>query len=358
MNTALRVAIVGVDHPHGFAWRETLRAQGGEALEIVAVVPRFGGAIASLEESLAGLPRFERVEDLLGSGVGFDGALVCLPNAETPGVVEALARAGKAVLVEKPLGRTAEEASSALSAVSAAGVAYQDGYIWRYDDLITRLREMVRDGRFGRLFQVEMTFVTSDARRRGEDHWLFDPALSGGGFFQWLGCHWLDLLLYVTGKAVVGVTARVGVYGGSALAVEDGGAVILELEGGGLATLSGGYWLPRWAGASRWSLHGTERWVVWEPARPGTGGVLEIHGPKPQWDAMDETFALAPDATRGYGGQKGIAAVADWVASARSGGGRPCRSTPATTGAVLELLDLIGQSSREGRRLPCHVGVG
>lgn len=356
MDNPFRLAVVGIDHPHGFAWRETLRAQGDSAIAIVAIVPRFGGAIASLEESLAACPRFDRVEDLLNAGIPFDGALVCLPNDETPAAVEALARAGKAILVEKPLARTAAEGQAALKAVSDAAVSYQDGYIWRYDDLITRLRDMVQDGRFGRLFHVEMTFVTSDARRRGEDHWLFDPAISGGGFFHWLGCHWLDLLLFVTGQAVVGVTARIGTFGGSDLKVEDGGAVILELENGTLATLSGGYWLPRWSGASRWSLHGTERWVVWEPARPGTGGVLEIHGPKPQWDAMDETFALPLDTARGYGGQKGIAAVADWLAAARSGGGARCRSTPATTGAVLALLDVIGQSSREGRRLSCRIG--
>lgn len=357
MPTPMRLAVVGIDHPHGFAWRETLRAQGADAVEIVAVVPRFDGAIASLEESLAGLPRFERVEDLLASGVPVDGALVCLPNDETPGAVAALAGAGKAVLVEKPLARTAAEAQPALEAVEAAGVAFGNGYLWRYDKLAERLRAMVADGRFGRLIHVEMSFVTSDARRRGEDHWLFDPTISGGGFFHWLGCHWLDLLLYVTNQSVVGVTARLGAYGASAVSVEDGGAVILELEGGALATLTGGYWLPRWAGASRWTLHGTERWVHWEPARPGTGGALEIHGPKPQWDAMDETFALPPDAAPGYGGSKGIAAVADWLAAARSGGGpRAGRNTPGSTAAVLTLLDLIGQSSREGRRLACRVG--
>jgi predicted dehydrogenase len=351
----MRLAVVGIDHPHGFAWRETLRAQGPGAVEFAAIVPRFAGAIASLEESLAGLPRFEAVADLLASGVAFDGALVCLPNDETPGVVETLARAGKAILVEKPLARTAAEAAPALAAAAAAGVAFQNGYVWRYDALADRLRAMVADGRFGRLIHVEMTFVTSDARRRGPEHWLFDPAVSGGGFFHWLGCHWLDLLLYVTNQPVVGVTARTGAYGASELAVEDGGAVILELEGGALATLTGGYWLPRWAGASRWTVHGTERWVQWEPSRPGTGGALEIHGPKPQWDAMDETFALPPDATPGYGGAKGRAAVADWLAAARSGGGA-CRGTAASTAAVLDLLDLIGQSSREGRRLECRIG--
>jgi predicted dehydrogenase len=357
MPNPLRLAVVGIDHPHGFAWRETLRAQGPDAAEIVAVVPRFGGAIASLEESLADLPRFDRVEGLLAADLAFDGALVCLPNDETPGAVAALARAGKALLVEKPIARTAAEARPALEAVEAAGVAFQGGYVWRYDAMADRLRAMVADGRFGKLIHVEMNFVTSDARRRGADHWLFDPAASGGGFFHWLGCHWLDLLLYVTDRAVVGVTARTGVYGASELAVEDGGAAILELEGGGMATLTGGYWLPRWAGASRWSLHGTERWVQWEPARPGTGGALEIHGPKPQWDAMDETFALPPDVAPGYGGSKGIAAVADWLAAARSGGGpRAGRNTTASAAAVLTLLDLIGQSSREGRRLECRVG--
>src|SRR5882724_11099419 len=60
----LRLAFLGIDHPHGAHWRQQLANFAGEA-EIVAFVPSFGGGTASLEEHYAGLPRFDSVNALL-----------------------------------------------------------------------------------------------------------------------------------------------------------------------------------------------------------------------------------------------------------------------------------------------------
>jgi predicted dehydrogenase len=241
-----RVAFIGIDHPHGSGWRETL-AQLGDAIEINAIVPRFGGATTSLEERLSRAQWFETVEHLLAWGK-FDGAIVCLPNNEGPAAIAQLASAGKHVLAEKPVAASADDFRPALAAIEASGVAFQNGYMWRYDPGAERLRDMIRAGRFGKLISVEMSFVTSDVRRRGPGHYLFDQPTSGHGFFNWLACHQLDLLLYLTGQSVVGVTARVGRFGATDVAVDDGGVAILDLSGGGIATFLGGYWLPRWTG--------------------------------------------------------------------------------------------------------------
>ena len=125
---------------------------------------------------------------------------------------------------------------------------------------------------------------------------------------------------------------------------------ILELSGGGLATFTGGYWLPRWAGESSWSLRGSERWVNWQPAQSR----LEIHGPQPQWYATEELFEYTVDDIVGYGGRPGLELVRDWVAAAREER-RVCRNTPETHLATFELLDAIYLSSREGRRVECEI---
>ena len=348
-----RVAFLGIDHPHGSGWRESLFQLAGE-IEIVALVPRFGGRATSLEERIAYVPRFETVDELIRWGQ-FDGAIVCLPNSESPQAIEALAAAGKHVVVEKPGAASAADFAPAAAAVERAGVAFQCGYLWRYDPCAERLKAMVAQGRFGKLISVEMTYVTSDVRRRGPEHYLFDPAASGRGYFNWLACHWLDLLWFITQQQVTGVTARIGTFGNVETGVEDGGAAILDLAGGGMATFVGGYWLPRWAGESHWTLRGSERWVHWHPSRAGTGGVLEIHGPQPQFMAMEETFTQPPDPTPGYGGQRMLRLLRDWVADARSGS-RQCQSTPGSTRATLELLDAIYRASAEGRRIECLIG--
>ena len=355
MAERFRVAFVGIDHPHGAGWREVLQVLADEA-ELVAHVPGFGGATASLEERYAGTRRFDTVAQLLDWG-NFDGALVCLPNTEAPAALAALAAAGKHVVAEKPAAASAAEFEPVAEAVKRSGVAFQSGYLWRYDPGAGRLRDMVADGRFGKIISVEMTLATSDVGRRGPGHYLFDPAASGRGFFNWLGCHWLDLLPYVTGQSVVGVTARVGVFGATPSALEDGGAVILDLEGGGIATLVGGYWLPRWVTELHWTVRGSQRWVEWQPSRPGTGGVLHVHGPQPQFHAMEETFTLPPDPTPGYGGARTAHLLRDWIAAAR-GGPDVCRCGVGPTTAVLRLLDAIYRAAAEGRRVECGAGGG
>ena len=157
--------------------------------------------------------------------------------ARCPAAALQLAKAGKHILVEKPAAASADDLRLLVDAVRAAGVAFQNGYIWRYHEAAGRLREMVADGRFGKLVSIEMLYVTSSVARRGADHYLFDADTSGGGFFNWLACHYLDLLFFITGQAVQGVTARTGVFGPTQADVEDGGTAILELEGGGIATL-------------------------------------------------------------------------------------------------------------------------
>ena len=331
-------------------WRESLR-QVLDAVEITALVPAFDNGTTSLEQSYTDLPRFETVEALLREGGDlFDGALVCLPNNTGPEAVIQLAQAGKHVLLEKPGAANAADAQRMAEAVRTAGVAFQAGYMWRYEQGANRLRDMMADGSFGKLISLEMTWTTSDVFRRDPDHYLFDPKDTGPvGFFNWLGCHHLDLLSYVTSQTVTGVTARVGNFGGTPIDMEDGGSAILDLSGGGLATFTGGYWHPRWLNDIQWNLRGTQRWVHWDPSRTGTGGVLEIHGPQPQFMAMEETFELPPDDTPGYGGKAMVALLRDWVRCAHEGG--DCRNTPESMVAVLETIDRIYESSRSGRRV-------
>jgi predicted dehydrogenase len=348
MTQPFRIACIGIDHPHGAGWRELL-PHLGVPVEVTAIVPAFGGSVTSLEERYARVPRFGNVAELL-TGANIDGALVCLSNRDSPGVVRALAEAGKHILMEKPGGATEAAFTPGANAVRQAGVAFQTGYMWRYDAGAERLRAMIEDGRFGKLLSIEIGQFTSDVSRRGKEHYLFDAEASGRGFFNWLGCHWLDLVPFLTNDRIAAVTARVGCFGTTPIDLEDGGTVILEMANGTLVTLTGGYWLPRWTGELNLAVRGSQRWVHWEPGAPGTGGRFRIHGPQPQFHAMEETFDLPPDRAPGYGGAKGVATVRDWIALARAETSA-CRNTVDSTLTTLRVLDAVYRSSEEGRRV-------
>lgn len=353
MPDIVRTAFLGVDHPHGAGWREILAALE-DRLTVSAIMPGFGGATTSLEERYVHLPSFDSVDALIAAG-DFEAAVVCLPDIEASDAVERLACAGKHVLLEKPGAMDREAAKQMATAVDASEIAFQNGYLWRYDEGADRLKSMIAEGRFGKLAAITMHYFTSDVAHRGPDHYVFDAQQSGGGFFQWLACHWLDLVMYIVARPVVGVTARVGVHGATGVDVEDGGTAILEFDGGPSATFTGGYWIPRWSGESGFAFYGEKRWVHWRTDQAGTSGVLEIHGPKPQWNAMEEVFTLPPDSTPGYGGKRAMAAVTDWLDAVHAKPQKQVRNTAASTAAVLELIDCIYESSRSGKRVECQI---
>jgi predicted dehydrogenase len=342
-----KIAFLGVDHPHGSAWRKLLDGFGDQ-LEVTAIVPGLNGGLASLEEKYAALPRFSDVDTLLNDGE-FDGAIVCLSNRETPSTILRLINAGKHVLVEKPGAGAASDLDSLVVACRERAVAFQSGYVWRYDEIANRLQSMIADGQFGKLIHIDMKFVTVDVKRRDPGHYLFDVKQSQRGFFNWLACHHVDLLSFVTGLELVGVTAKLGRYGATDSKLDDGGTAIFELEGNVLATFTGGYWLPRWEGISQWSLYGSERWVHWHPTFPNTSGRLEIHGPKPHWFAMEDNYDSMPDSTPGYGGSRGMALVSDWLQSMQTGD--PCRNSPESLVKTLRWMDAVYQASDSGQRV-------
>ena len=99
-------------------------------IEVTAIVPALGGAVTSLEEKYANVPRYATIDRLIDEG-DFDGAIICLPNREAPGAVQALAEAGKHILMEKPGAARASDFEPAARAIRTAGVAFQTGMMWR-----------------------------------------------------------------------------------------------------------------------------------------------------------------------------------------------------------------------------------
>lgn len=125
-----------------------------------------------------------------------DVVVVALPNHLHEETVKAVAAAGKAVLVTKPLGRNAAEAKRMLEAVEAAGVF--GGYL---EDLCYTPRTLkaaasVRAGALG-----DVTWVRSREAHPGpHSAWFWDGRLTGGGAIIDLGCHCIEIIRTFVGK--------------------------------------------------------------------------------------------------------------------------------------------------------------
>lgn len=115
-------------------------------------------------------------------------------------LVPVAASAGKPVFVEKPLGRDYGEAQHLATLIEQAGVPFVTGFFLRCLPALRRARELLWEGRLGRLVSVHAQFGhpgLSDGAFCGQAAWMLDPGQSGFGGFGDLGTHLLDTLLWL-----------------------------------------------------------------------------------------------------------------------------------------------------------------
>ena len=67
---------------------------------------------------------------------------------------------------------------------------------------------------------------------RVPDHYLFRRDISRGGMLEWLGCHWIDLMHYITGQPIASVMAMTGRQTTTEIDVEDTATCLLKFGNG------------------------------------------------------------------------------------------------------------------------------
>ena len=132
---------------------------------------------------------------------------IASPNDTHAEIAIAAAKAGKMVLCEKPLGRTAEEAQGMVEAVESAGVPNMVWYNYRRVPAVVLLKQMLDDNRFGRIFHYRSQFlqdwtISQDLPQGGEGLWRLDSSISGSGVTGDLLAHNIDMALWLNGPIV------------------------------------------------------------------------------------------------------------------------------------------------------------
>src|SRR5947209_8797867 len=84
---------------------------------------------------------------------------IASPNDTHLDIAVAAARAGKMVLCEKPLGRTAAEAEQMVAAVESAGVPNMVWYNYRRVPAVALIKELIDQEKFGRIFHYRAQFL-------------------------------------------------------------------------------------------------------------------------------------------------------------------------------------------------------
>jgi myo-inositol 2-dehydrogenase/D-chiro-inositol 1-dehydrogenase len=136
---------------------------------------------------------------------------IASPNDTHREIAIAAAKAGKMVMCEKPLGRTAKEAEEMVTAVEAAAVPNTVWYNYRRVPAVTLIKQLVDEGKFGRIFHYRAKFlqdwtISQDLPQGGEGLWRLDVAVAGSGVTGDLLAHNIDTALWLNGP-IAEVTA-------------------------------------------------------------------------------------------------------------------------------------------------------
>ena len=129
---------------------------------------------------------------------------IASPNDTHAEIAIAAAKAGKMVLCEKPLGRNASESKSMVEVAEAAKVPNMVWYNYRRVPAVTLLKNLLDEGRFGRIFHYRAKFlqdwtISQDLPQGGEGLWRLDIAVAGSGVTGDLLAHTIDTAMWLNG---------------------------------------------------------------------------------------------------------------------------------------------------------------
>jgi predicted dehydrogenase len=124
---------------------------------------------------------------------------ICTPPGTHAEIAAAAAIAGKAVICEKPLAVTYEQAASALAAVRRAGVLNAVGFNYRRLPAVSLMKRMVEEGAVGKIRLLRASWLSDEfADPKTPFDWRFDRSV-GGSTIADLGSHLIDMALWLAG---------------------------------------------------------------------------------------------------------------------------------------------------------------
>ena len=157
----MRLGIVSTAHINR---RVIPGAHASKRVELVAVASRDLARAQEYAQRWEIERAYGSYEELLAAD-DIDAVYVSLPNTlHCPWSIKAM-EAGKHVICEKPLSRSAQEVENAYEVAERTGRLFTEAFMYRHNPQTERLVDLVRDGAIGRLRLVRSAFSYS----------LYDP---------------------------------------------------------------------------------------------------------------------------------------------------------------------------------------
>ena len=201
MASELRVGIIGAGS-FGVQHAKALAAVPGATL--VAASARTPARLSRFTAEFGGTAYLD-YRDLIADPA-VDAVCIVLPNDLHAEAAVAAARAGKAIMVEKPMASTVADCDAIVEAVRETGVPFMVAHPYRFMQAYAGAIRLIRDGAIGKPVVATASMV-KDWTFSQREPWHLAP---GGGMWLTNGCHLVDRLCLLLDARPLDVRAVVG----------------------------------------------------------------------------------------------------------------------------------------------------
>jgi UDP-N-acetyl-2-amino-2-deoxyglucuronate dehydrogenase len=168
-----------------------------------------------------------------------DAVAICTPNGIHAELGMQAARAGKHVVLEKPIDISLESADALIKTCQDQGVKLGVIFQRRYSQGVMELKNLLDQGKLGKLIfgGCYIKLYRSQAYY-DSGAWRGTWAMDGGGVLMNQGIHYIDMLQFLAGP-VAEVSANCGTFGHNGLEVEDTATAAIKFHSGALGVIEG-----------------------------------------------------------------------------------------------------------------------
>jgi predicted dehydrogenase len=199
----------------------------------------------------------------------------------------AAARAGKHVLVEKPMGLNVAQAEEMVAACRQAGVLLGSAYMMRFHACHQEAKRLVAEDRIGQPVMGRAQLSCWYPAMPGA--WRQQEELGGGGAFMDMGCHCLDLLEYIMDARVTEVTAMMDTLVQD-YSVDDAAVVLARFDNGALGVVDNYFCIPDDAVENRLEIYGSGGCILacGTIGQCSEGSLALVESPQSEYAAQQE----------------------------------------------------------------------
>ncbi|MFH1823875.1 MAG: Gfo/Idh/MocA family oxidoreductase [Candidatus Firestonebacteria bacterium] len=173
-----------------------------------------------------------------------DAVVIAVPHYLHKSVAIESAKAGKHIIVEKPVATNLQDADEMIGEAKKAGVKLSVAYVLRCQPMVDEAKRLVEKGAIGKVINITIqsmgykpeSYWTQGWRKTVTTDWRTSVNKSGGGVLIMNVSHYIDMLYHITGLEVERIYSEFDTFA-TKVEVEDMIVVIMRYKNGALGMI-------------------------------------------------------------------------------------------------------------------------